>query len=189
MVIHYEERIINHISDMLLVFPNTTDLERYAANDTTAEETAYISSNTAFLANHSAYSAIHTTFPLSLAYALNDSPIGFLAWMFQLVYSGSDQVYSKAELVRQAFLLYLPGVYGNIRAYKELFALPNFMQERLNTVPTSALQFGGFGNTAYPELVGFNFVVSFFLPSWFLFELWGVWVDGVFFMMETDCCF
>jgi pimeloyl-ACP methyl ester carboxylesterase len=142
MVAEYEPRIINHISDMLLVLPDDADLARYAANQTTPEETAYIGSINAFFANHSAYSAIHSSYPLSIAYALNDSPVGFLAWMYQLVYTVSDQVYTASELIREALLLYIPGVYGNIRSYKELFALPNFEPGRDTPVPTSALQFG-----------------------------------------------
>jgi pimeloyl-ACP methyl ester carboxylesterase len=166
MVVDYEPLIINHISDMLFVPPTDADLARYAANQTTAEETAYIASVNEYLTNHSAYASVHSTLPLSIAYALNDSPVGFLAWMYQLVYTVSDQEYSAHELVRQALLLYLPGVYGNIRSYKELFNLAYFVPKRDTSVPTSALQFGlPGGNTGYkyPAMKDFNYVVSFSL--------------------------
>ncbi|PVH95645.1 alpha/beta-hydrolase [Periconia macrospinosa] len=156
LIEQYPDRIINHISDMLLAFPTEEDNVRYAANLTTSEESAYISSITAFLSGHTGYSAVHSTFPLSIADALNDSPVGFLAWMWQLVFTTSSQVYTPTELVTRTFLLYLPGVYGNIRSYKELYALANFNPSRPITVPTSALQFGEYGG--YPALESFNFV-------------------------------
>lgn len=156
LVVDYQPRIINHVTDFYLVFPDDADLARYAAKQTTAEETTFIGAIQAFLADHSAYSSIHSTLPLSIADALNDSPVGFLAWMYQLVFTVSDQAYTATELITQALLLYIPGVYGNIRSYKELYG--HFAPEKNKTVPTSVLQFGN--TSAYPELDGFNYVVS-----------------------------
>lgn len=131
MVPAYSSNIINHVSDFYLAFPNATDTERYAANQTTPEETAYLSSINAFFANHSAYAEIHSTLPLSLAHALNDSPVGFLAWMWQLVYTVNDVLETPYQLITRALLLFIPGVYGNIRSYKELYGVslpnPNFL--------------------------------------------------------------
>lgn len=162
MVANYEDRITHHFCDMLLVLPDENDLSRYAANKTTAEESAYISSVQSFLDKHSAYSAIHSSLPLSLAYALNDSPVGFLAWMYQLVYTVSDIPYTYTEIIRQAFLLYAPGVYGNIRSYKELFNFATFAPTKKSSVPTSALQFGLRTDPAfaYRDVSNFNYVVS-----------------------------
>lgn len=159
LVANYESQIINHISDFFIVFPNATDIARYTANTTTPEENTYIASINAFSTSYSAYAEIHSTFPLSIAHALNDSPVGFLAWMYQLVYTVSDQAYTHAELITEALLLYIPGVYGNIRSYKELYPAANFAPERKTSVPTSVLQFGG--TAAYEALAGYNYVVSY----------------------------
>ena len=153
-VVDYAPRIINHVTDFYLVFPTDSDAARLAANDSTPEETAYMSSVTSFLTNHSAYSTISSTLPLSLAYALNDSPVGFLAWRYQLAYTFSDVEYSPDELITDALLLYLPGVYGNIRSYKELFNLAAFSPREPFTVPTSVLQFGGTSHS--PALTNTN---------------------------------
>lgn len=161
LVVHYAPHIINHISDMLLVFPTPEDLARYAANQTTPEESAYIDSTNAFFNQHSAYAQLHSSYPLSIAYALNDSPVGFLAWMYQLVYTVGDQAHTAAELIREALLLYIPGVYGNIRSYKELYGVDKFAPGN-TSVPHSALQFGWGAATAYPELKSFNYAVRFF---------------------------
>lgn len=154
-VVDYAPRIINHITDFYLVLPNATDTARLAANQTTPEETAYLTSINAFLTSHAAYSALHSTLPLSLAYALNDSPVGFLAWRHQLAWTVSDKEYSQDDLVTETLLLYLPGVYGNIRSYKELYALTAFAPAEPFTVPTTVLQFGG--TSHYEEISNFNF--------------------------------
>lgn len=161
MVDEYKERILNHLTDFYIVLPSPADVQRFAQNATTAEEARYIAAFSEGLGGqHSAYSAVHSTYPLSIAYALNDSPMGFLAWMWQLDYTVRDLSvpYTPQELVSQALLLYLPGVYGNIRSYKELF--PALLQGiKPSTVPTSVLQWG-YPKPAYPELANANFVVS-----------------------------
>ncbi|EUC39702.1 hypothetical protein COCMIDRAFT_31197 [Bipolaris oryzae ATCC 44560] len=162
MVNMYENRITHHFSDFLYVTPNENDLTRYAANQTTQEESEYIPSVQAFFSQHSAYAAIRSSYPLSIAYALNDSPVGFLAWMYHLVYNGSDIAYTEKNLIRKAFLLYNPGIYGNIRSYKELFDNLIFVPAKRSSVPISALQFKLRDDPmfAYPEIRYFDFVVS-----------------------------
>ncbi|PVH91754.1 alpha/beta-hydrolase [Periconia macrospinosa] len=157
MVVEYETKIINHITDFYLVIPSETDTARYNANQTTFEETAYISSMNAFFADHAGYSAIHSTLPLSIAYALNDSPLGFLAWMYQLFFTVNDSLSqpTPSDIITQALLLYIPGVYGNIRSYVELYSLENFAAKRKSSVPTSVLQHGSL--LAYAELANFNY--------------------------------
>jgi pimeloyl-ACP methyl ester carboxylesterase len=159
LIVDYKEHIINHVSDFYLVFPTADDLTRLAANETTPEETAYIESSNAFFGPHSAYSALHSTYPLSIAYALNDSPIGYLAWFYQLVRTASDKPYSAQEVITETLLLYIPGVYNNIRSYKELFSQTGLIPDTKFTVPTSVLQFGG-ADLLYPDIANANYVVS-----------------------------
>jgi pimeloyl-ACP methyl ester carboxylesterase len=164
LVVDYRERIINHVSDFYIVFATDADNARLAANDTTPEETAYIKSSTAFFGQHSAYSAIQSTYPLSLAYAMNDSPVGFLAWFYHLAQSVSDKQYSAQELITDTLMLYIPGVYNNIRSYKELFSYTALTPDENFTVPTSVLQFGAGGQIHYPDIANANFVVSTLCP-------------------------
>jgi pimeloyl-ACP methyl ester carboxylesterase len=155
-VVDYADRLILHVTDLLLAPASANDTARFDANLTTPEETRYINSMAVFFGNHSSYSAVHSMLPLSVAYALNDSPVGFLAWRYQVAYTVSDVDYSFDELITEAMLLYLPGVYGNIRAYKELFLLDAFNPRVPFTVPTAILQFGDVGNS-YPGLLDLNF--------------------------------
>lgn len=87
----YQERILNHITAFYVAIPNSTDQARHAAGETTPDESRYRVSYNAFIANHSAYASPHSTFRLSVAYALNDSPLGFLAWMWQSTRTVSDK--------------------------------------------------------------------------------------------------
>ncbi|KAF2441102.1 alpha/beta-hydrolase [Karstenula rhodostoma CBS 690.94] len=155
-IVDYAPRIINHISDFYLTLPSAADTARLAANQTTPEETAYMTSIDSYFADHSAYSALHSSLPLSIAYALNDSPVGFLAWRYQLAWTVSDVDYTPEELITETLLLYLPGVYGNIRSYKELFDLDALAPRVPFTVPTSILQFGNVSH--YPAMANFNYV-------------------------------
>lgn len=158
LVVDHKEHIINHVSDFYLTFVSDADQARFEANQTSPEETAYIRSSNAFFGPHSGYSAIQSTYPLSLAYALNDSPLGFLAWYYHLAQTVSDSQYSAHDLITETLLLYIPGVYNNIRSYKELFKPTGFIPDQSFTVPTSVLQFGGYSH--YPELADWTYVVS-----------------------------
>jgi pimeloyl-ACP methyl ester carboxylesterase len=112
--------VIAHSTDFFLVIPNATDVARFAANETSADETAYIKSLGQFQTDDFGYSVIQGTKPLQLALALTDSPVGFVGWIWQLMASISDgYMYSKEELITTAMLLWIQGTYGNLRAYKE----------------------------------------------------------------------
>ncbi len=160
LVRKYEDRILNHVTDFYLVSPNSTNIARYIANQTTPEESAYIAALNAGSANHLSYSAVHREASLSVAHALNNSPVGFLAWMYEVVYRDSDQKYTYEELITQAMLLWIPGVYGNTRSYREIEgSVGDWNKTKL---PTSVLQFGGIDG--YNDTEAFSYVVSFLLP-------------------------
>jgi pimeloyl-ACP methyl ester carboxylesterase len=131
MVEMVPQRVINHVTDFFLVMPNATDQARYAAKTTTLEETAYIESLNHFGDHDSAYALISATVPLSVAYAFSDSPVGFVAWVWQLVYFVDDTIQTAEKLIRRTLLLYLPGPYNNIRTYKELFTTVVSLSQRL----------------------------------------------------------
>ena len=126
--------IISRLTDFYFVAPNATDLQRYAANETTPGENTFIEGYNLFNTIDFGYFAEQSTRPLALAESLSDSPLGFLAWMWQLrhVVSGS-YIYTAQELITDALMLFIPGVYGNVRSYK------TFQDE------------GGLNDTAYPS--------------------------------------
>ena len=117
------ENIVSRWTSFYFVSPNANDLARYAANETTPEENTFFTQLNYFTANDEGYIAIQTTKPLSLAYALTDSPLGFLAWTWEYRYhAGGAYDFSVDDLITQMMLLYIQGTYGNLHAYKTWWA-------------------------------------------------------------------
>lgn len=123
MVSDFADSITSRLTDFFFVTPNATDLQRHAANETTVEENTFLDRINTFATMDEGYIGIQTTKPLALVEGLNDSPIGFLAWMWNLHHSVSGAYeYAAQELITDAMVLYIPGLFGNIRAYKEWWA-------------------------------------------------------------------
>jgi pimeloyl-ACP methyl ester carboxylesterase len=118
----YPEAITGHFTDFWFLPPTAEDYERYANNQTSAVETGYITSFDLWIQHHNSYNLVHQGTPLSFAQSLNDSPVGFASWVWHLMNAVSNGFeYSLDEIIRDTFLLYVPGVFGNIRSYKEIF--------------------------------------------------------------------
>jgi hypothetical protein len=100
-----------------------------------------------FEAGHAGYMAIHNTKPLQLSFAMNDSPVGFLAWVLQLVtIVGDGFEYTKEEMITRVLTLFIPGPYSNIRSYKEVFyPQNNVFGLPITTVPTAVSEWSGAG--------------------------------------------
>ena len=91
-----------------------------------AEEQAYRAFRARFGATETGYSAVQTTRPQSLAYAQQDSPVGWLAWMLEKYWAWSDHdediwnTFSRDDLLTTAMLYWLPGrVLSAARIYYE----------------------------------------------------------------------
>lgn len=120
--------LIGHMTDFWLQSANATDLERFAANETTPEETRYIEAAQAWAAGHNGYSEIQSKNPLALAQALTDSPVGFAGWVWHLVHVASDGYkYTLDQVITRAMMLWIPGTFGNLRAYREFFTVSDVL--------------------------------------------------------------
>ena len=78
-----------------------------------------------------AYSHQHRTKPLTLAYALNDSPVGLCAWIVEKFYGWSDcngdieSVFTKEELLANVSLYWFTEtIHSSIRLYNENSKVP-----------------------------------------------------------------
>lgn len=78
-----------------------------------------------------AYASVHSTKPLSLAYGLNDSPIGLCAWILEKFNAWSDNnghienSFSKQELLANVTLYWMTQtIHSSIRMYKEIAKNP-----------------------------------------------------------------
>jgi len=83
-----------------------------------------------FMKTNGAYAYIQATKPLTLGYALHDSPVGMLAWMMDKLYLWSDSYpFTPTELITWALLHYFPGPATGFMMYTENH-LPATMVER-----------------------------------------------------------
>jgi pimeloyl-ACP methyl ester carboxylesterase len=94
-------------------------------------EEAYLRALAAWQASDGAYAAIQATRPLTLAYALQDSPAGLAAWMVEKFQAWSDcdgdvyRRFSRDDLLATVTLYWVTGtVYSSLRVYEENRAAP-----------------------------------------------------------------
>ncbi|KAK0707110.1 Alpha/Beta hydrolase protein [Lasiosphaeria miniovina] len=154
MVHDFPASVVAHATDFFMPPPNATDLARFAANQTTAEENDWILSLQAFQADNSGYSLVHGTRPLALALAMTDSPVGFAGWVLQLLGVASDGYnYTFEEIITMSITLWIQGTYGNLRTYKE-FTKPGAMDFPTTSVPTGVSQWAN-PNGEYPNMKRF----------------------------------
>lgn len=118
---HYPESIIglhlNYISDSYEPYLNgnesmDTNISKFRKAFQTWNE------------REGAYASVHSTKPLSLAYGLNDSPIGLCGWMIEKFYAWSDNngvienCFTKQELLANVTLYWLTHtIHSSIRMY------------------------------------------------------------------------
>ncbi|KAF7533252.1 hypothetical protein G7054_g7213 [Neopestalotiopsis clavispora] len=155
MVVDVPESIIGHFLDFMLIQPTEDDLERYANNQTTPEENAYIEVMNEFTTNHFAYSVIQAQKPLALSLAMTDSPVGFAGWVWDLKYVASDGYpYTEEEIITESFLIWLQAPYGAMRTYLEILERPESSAFPKSEVVTGVTQWGS-ENGPFPELADF----------------------------------
>jgi pimeloyl-ACP methyl ester carboxylesterase len=96
-----------------------------------------------------AYSHQHRTKPLTLAYALNDSPVGLCAWIVEKFYGWSDcngnieSVFTKDELLSNVSLYwYTETIHSSIRLYNENSQVPlHFSKNDFVNTPVGIARF------------------------------------------------
>lgn len=122
MAVDFPDSVVSILSNMFTVAPNTTDLERFALNQTTPQETALM--KMAIDPSFSwtkAYWDIEKSVPLQVAISLTDSPVGWLAWQYmgmRMLVPGYE--WNQEELITWSMLNYIQGPYGGLRLYKEI---------------------------------------------------------------------
>lgn len=116
----FPETVVSVLSNFWLVFPNATDLQRYANGTTTADENTTIINVENYVTNNMGYAAEQTTRPLQLAIGMTDSPVGFAMWIYDLMSHAVDHyVWTPKTIITWAMMYYIQGPYGGMRLYKE----------------------------------------------------------------------
>jgi pimeloyl-ACP methyl ester carboxylesterase len=115
-----------------------------------AEERAWTDRFAAWREDESAYSHLQRTRPQTLAYALNDSPVGLLAWILEKFWTWSDhgddlwETFSRDDVLANVTLYWLTGTaLSAARTYYESqHEAPPFRPARVE-VPTAYAHFPG----------------------------------------------
>lgn len=89
-----------------------------------AEETVYLKSEEDWYTREGGYSHQQRTRPLTLSYALNDSPVGLCAWIVEKMHCWADNTrntaFSKDELLSNVTLYWLTEtIHSSVRLYNE----------------------------------------------------------------------
>lgn len=121
MSVDAPDSLVSILSNMLSVAPSPDDMQRFAANLTTPEETALIGMLTdpAFSWTKTFWD-IESQLPLQAALGLTDSPIAWMAWPYKgmrMLVPGYE--WSIHELITWSLLNFIQGPYGTFRLYKE----------------------------------------------------------------------
>lgn len=143
LAVQHPDRLVGiHLTDIGLVRP----LMQAAGDDLTDEARAYQAAAMKWIAQEGAYMALQSTKPQTLAFALNDSPVGLASWILEKFRSWGDCQgnvfgrFSKDELLNNIMLYWLTGSYGTSANlyYENSHALPPM--EKI-TVPTGLTRF------------------------------------------------
>jgi pimeloyl-ACP methyl ester carboxylesterase len=119
-------------------------------NETFSEaENSYFKAAEEWYKYEGAYAHQHRTKPLTLAYGLNDSPIGLCAWIIEKFYDWSDcnkdleSVFTKDELLSNISLYWFTGtIHSSVRLYNETIKTPlHFNKSDFVAIPTGIIRF------------------------------------------------
>jgi pimeloyl-ACP methyl ester carboxylesterase len=119
------------------------------AEKLTEEEIRFQKSAENWYSNEGAYSHQQRTKPLTLGYALNDSPVGLCAWIVEKFYGWSDckgnleSVFTKDELLSNVSLYWFTeSIHSSIRLYNENSRVPmHFLKNDFINIPVGIARF------------------------------------------------
>jgi pimeloyl-ACP methyl ester carboxylesterase len=125
-------------------FPFLSEVEKL-----TEEEIRSLKSAEDWYTAEGAYSHQHRTKPLTLAYGLNDSPVGLCAWIVEKFYGWSDcngnieNVFTKDELLSNVSLYWFTEtIHSSVRLYNENSKVPlRFSKNDFINVPVGIARF------------------------------------------------
>ena len=115
----------------------------------TTEEIQFEKNTADWYRREGAYSHQQATKPLTLAYGLNDSPVGLCAWITEKFYGWSDcknnieNVFTKNEILANVTLYWVTeSIHSSIRLYNENSQVPfHFSKDEYVNVPVGIAKF------------------------------------------------
>ncbi|HEV8284886.1 MAG TPA: epoxide hydrolase [Chitinophagaceae bacterium] len=113
------------------------------------EEKLFLKTADEWYKTEGAYAHQHRTKPLTLAYGLNDSPVGLCAWLIEKFYSWSDcngdieNLFTKDELLSNISLYWFTQtIHSSVRLYNESSKAPlHFKENDFINIPVGIARF------------------------------------------------
>jgi pimeloyl-ACP methyl ester carboxylesterase len=136
---------INHPNELIGIHLTDLGFSRAFAYfpDLSEAEQAYFADQQAWGMGEGAYAMLQGTKPQTLAFALNDSPVGFAAWIIEKFHRWSDcdgnleSVYTKDELLTNVMLYWLNGPTARSVSYREEFTAGSLDPDQKVGVPSA----------------------------------------------------
>lgn len=134
----FPDQLVSALSNFWIQRPDDTDLARYAANETTEDETTYIRTVENYIVNLSGYHFEQQTQPLTLDYLASDSPLGFALWIYALmrldVEPGSVN-WTPGDIITWSLMCTIQGPLGGFRMYRTMLREDDFRDTGFGTPP------------------------------------------------------
>lgn len=136
--VHHPDSVLGvHLTDLgftiaFAQFPDLSEAER-----------RYFGELQGWSMQEGAYAMVQGTKPQTLAFGLNDSPVGFAAWIIEKFRTWSDcdgrleNVYTKDELLTNVMLYWLNGPTARSVSYREEFTSPSLAPNQQVGVPSA----------------------------------------------------
>ncbi|RZK31417.1 MAG: epoxide hydrolase [Hymenobacter sp.] len=128
-----------HLTDV----PSTHAKAADKLPDLSMAEKAFVAKNKAWQEKEAGYQKIQGTKPTTLAYGLNDSPVGLLAWIIEKFHAWSDNdgnidhTFTKDDLLTNVMIYWVTQTIGSsVRLYYEAMHSPALAAPTHTNVPT-----------------------------------------------------
>lgn len=120
----YPDNVVSMLNNFWLIKPNAADLARRARNQTSPDENTYLQHRDLYINERSGYRLLQQTVPLTAAYPLTDSPLGFALYAYsvmrELLDPTSSFKWTPEEIITWAMMYLIQGPYGGLRFYLEV---------------------------------------------------------------------
>ncbi len=140
LALHHADSLLGiHLTDVPSTHAKTAD----KLPDLSMAEKAFVAKNKAWQEKEAGYQKIQGTKPETLAYGLNDSPVGLLGWIIEKFYAWSDNdgniehTFTKDDLLTNVMIYWVTQSIGSsVRLYYEAMHSPTLAAPTHVELPT-----------------------------------------------------
>jgi pimeloyl-ACP methyl ester carboxylesterase len=140
LALHHSSALLGiHLTDV----PSTHVKSADKLSDLSAAEKAFVAKNKAWQEKEAGYQKIQGTKPETLAYGLNDSPVGLLGWIIEKFHAWSDHdgniehTFTKDDLLTNVMIYWVTQtISSSVRLYYEAMHSPTLAAPTQVEVPT-----------------------------------------------------